>query len=393
MPARATQPAGVPAGQAQVQVIGAGEIDAASLEVCISGIVDAVEKHLDPRLTESAWTTTLVWFSPANARSEGPALLFDLEASVTWHLRPHTPYVLRLRDAHGQKREERLTWVAIRLPSQAPRGYVAPAGPKPKAAAPTSAPPASAPPAVDVEAAMKQEAERAAAEERAAASAAAELQRKQAEETRRTEEAERQRREAEETEKQQQKEKGTRGGGKGLLIGGAVAVALLVAGGAWYFKDKLFGEQATEAVVPPAQPAIPTTLAGARQFLASNPGADESFGLAEKFREAKQLDGAFLLLRNAAGKGNAAAALALGEMYDPATYSPETSPLPAPNPTQAAEWYKQAAEAGIAEAQYRYGVLLMSGKTEEPNGPEKGVAWLQKAADQGHQNAKEALPK
>ena len=146
---------------------------------------------------------------------------------------------------------------------------------------------------------------------------------------------------------------------------------------------------------PPAvvQPEIPTTLEGARQFLAGNPGADESFGQAERFRQAKQLDGAFLLLRNAAGKGSAPAALALGEMYDPATYSPETSALPAPNPAQAAEWYRQAAEGGIAEAQFRLGQLLLSGKTEEPNGPELGIAWLRKAADQGHQGAKDALPK
>ena len=138
---------------------------------------------------------------------------------------------------------------------------------------------------------------------------------------------------------------------------------------------------------------MPTTLEGARQFLARDPGADESFGMAEKFRAAKSLDGAFLLLRNAANKGSAPAALALGQMYDPATYSPETSPLPAPNPEQAVEWYRQAAEAGIAEAQYRLGMLLMSGKTDEPNGPELGVSWLRKAADQGHPQAKDALPK
>jgi TPR repeat protein len=150
---------------------------------------------------------------------------------------------------------------------------------------------------------------------------------------------------------------------------------------------------ATETPVAAVQPEVPTTLEGARQFLARDPGADESFGMAEKFRAAKSLDGEFLLLRNAATKGNAPAALALGQMYDPTTYSPETSPLPAPNPEQATVWYRQGAEAGIAEAQYRLGVLLMSGKTDEPNGPEMGVSWLRKAADQGHQPAKEALPK
>src|SRR5512132_146304 len=129
MPARATQPAGYPAGQAQLQITGAVAIDCDTLEVCISGLLDNVEKHLDPRLTGEAWTTTYAWFRPCSPRIEGSALLFDLEPSVTWHLRPHTPYVLRLRDAHGLRREERLTWVAIRLPSRAPQGYVPPAGP------------------------------------------------------------------------------------------------------------------------------------------------------------------------------------------------------------------------------------------------------------------------
>ena len=54
MPARATQPAGYPSGQAQVQVIGADAVDVDTLEVCISGLLDDIEKHLDPRLTGSA---------------------------------------------------------------------------------------------------------------------------------------------------------------------------------------------------------------------------------------------------------------------------------------------------------------------------------------------------
>ena len=174
------------------------------------------------------------------------------------------------------------------------------------------------------------------------------------------------------------------------MFASIAALLLAVAAGAWFFKDSWL---TAETPVANVQPEVPTTLEGARRFLAGDPGADESFGMAEKFRAAKSIDGEFLLLRNAANKGSAPAALALGQMYDPATYSPETSPLPAPNPEQAVEWYRQAAEAGIAEAQYRLGALLMSGKVDEPNGPERGVAWLQKAADQGHQQAKDALPK
>ena len=389
MPARAAQPVGYASGQAQVQVTSADAVDVDTLEVCISGLLDSVEKHLDPRLTGEAWTTTYVWFRPGSPHADGSALLFDLEPSVTWHLRPHTPYVLRLRDAHGRKREERLTWVPIRLPSRAPQGYVPPAGPAPEPAAAKGTP-------ADAGEATEAEARRAQAEREAAAAAALAVDLKRGEdeaEKRRLEEADRLRRGEEERERaEREARERNRQPARGRLIVLAGMGALLLAGaaGAWFFKDRWFAHEAPVAAV---QPEVPTTLEGARQFLARDPGADESFGMAERFRDAKSLDGEFLLLRNAANKGNAPAALALGQMYDPATFSPETSPLPAPNPEQAAEWYRQAAEAGIAEAQYRLGMLLMSGKTDEPNGPELGVSWLRQAADQGHPQAKDALPK
>lgn len=388
MAARAIQPPGYPAGQAQLQVTGAGDIDTDTLEACISGLRDNVEKHLDPRLTGEAWTTTYAWFRPGSPRLEGSGLVFDLEPSVTWHLRPHTPYVLRLRDAHDAKREERLTWVPIRLPSQAPEGYVPPAGP-----APEPAPMAATDPGESSQA----EAERAEAERQAAAAAALDvnLDRRNAEAAeQRQEEAERFRREQEERERAEREaasQRGQPGRARLLMFAGIAAVLLAVAAGAWFLKDRWPGSDTP--LVADVQPEVPMTLEGARQFLARDRGADESFGMADKFLAAKTLDGAFLLLRNAANKGNAPAALALGQMYDPATYSPDTSPLPAPNPEQATEWYRQAAEAGIAEAQYRLGVLLMSGKIDEPDGPERGVAWLRKAADQGHPQAKDALPK
>jgi TPR repeat protein len=394
MPARATQPAGYPGGQAQLQITGAVAVDCDTLEVCISGLLDNVEKHLDPRLTREVWTTTYAWFRPGSPRIEGSALLLDLEPSVTWHLRPHTPYVLRLRDAHGLKREERLTWVPIRLPSQTPQGYVPPAGPVPK--------PASAKAADEFTDTSEAETQRAQAEREAAAAAAlavnlphteelAEKHRREETERLRGEQEERERADRERAEHEALLQRGERGRGRRLVFVGIAALLLAAAAGAWFYKDQWSGSEAPP--VANVQPEVPTTVEGARQFLARDPGADESFGMAEKFRAAKSLEGEFLLLRNAANKGNAPAALALGQMYDPATYSPETSPLPAPNPEQAVEWYRQAAEAGIAEAQYRLGVLLMSGKTDEPNGPEMGVSWLRKAADQGHPQAKDALPK
>jgi hypothetical protein len=120
-PARATQSAGYPAGQARVQVTKAGAVDLDTLEVCISRLLDnIIETHLDPRSAGEVWKTNFVWFRPHSPRLEGSTLLFDLQPSVTWHLCPHAPYVLRLRDAQGMRRKTRLTWVPIRLPSQAP---------------------------------------------------------------------------------------------------------------------------------------------------------------------------------------------------------------------------------------------------------------------------------
>ena len=85
--------------------------------------------------------------------------------------------------------------------------------------------------------------------------------------------------------------------------------------------------------------------------------------------------------------------MAIGKMYDPFTFSRETSALPAPNANEARDAYRVAAEAKIAEAQFLLGRLLSSGKTDDSDGPERGVHWLQQAADQGYDEAKKALPK
>jgi TPR repeat protein len=83
----------------------------------------------------------------------------------------------------------------------------------------------------------------------------------------------------------------------------------------------------------------------------------------------------------------------LGVFYDPDTWSKDKSPLPGPNPVEAARWHKQAADAGDAESLYRYGMLLKMGRTEEPDAPEQAQVYLRKAADAGHPLAKDALAK
>lgn len=196
-------------------------------------------------------------------------------------------------------------------------------------------------------------------------------------------------------------------GGKGKAVAIA-ASALLVAGAAAAYM--FTGRPATDlaattseaaapaaktvssALTPATSPPTDRTLASVRNFLTGNPTAEAARQQAEALGSGGQLlDGQFLLHRYAADKGDAASARALGRFYDPSTWAADKSPLPAPNPVEAARWYQKAAEAGDAEAQYRYGLLLRGGRTDDADGPERAVGWLTKAAGQGHAAAKQAL--
>lgn len=361
MPARATQPSTYPGGRALIEVIGPPDRFPDPVEIALLHQMGGVDKakHLDPRTPDDPWKSAVFWFPPeAVARAEG-RLSFDLDHGVTAHLRPNIPYVMRVRGAGGAVVEERLVWKAIRgkstppvwTPPQGPEwpketGGEAPAGP----AEPLEPREPQAPQIpIDIETGPRHT--------------------------------------------------GSAGTGKPLPWGAIAAGVLLLAalaGGGWFLMQNGESEPApvAEAAKPTLPPALPpTTVEEARKLVQQGTPAGDAYAAGERFRQAKALDGAFLLFRHAAERGNAEAAIALGMMYDPATHSADTSPLPAANPTQAAEWYRRAAEAGNAEAQFRYGRLLMSGKTDDPQGPDAGLAWLRKAADQGHAQAKEALPK
>jgi hypothetical protein len=57
---------------------------------------------------------------------------------------------------------------------------------------------------------------------------------------------------------------------------------------------------------------------------------------------------------------------------------------------RAAEWYRQAAEQGVATAQLRLGFLYLSGEGVVRD-PEAGVAWLRRAVEVGDPEAQTAL--
>jgi TPR repeat protein len=66
-------------------------------------------------------------------------------------------------------------------------------------------------------------------------------------------------------------------------------------------------------------------------------------------------DHAFLLFKNAAKRGDAWSARAVGQMYDPATFAaadftPRRTAFSKPNPRKALQWYQQAIEQGDQQA-------------------------------------------
>jgi hypothetical protein len=308
------------------------------------------QRYLDPRDTQNPWAGAEFWLKPLSA-AIGPdgAALLRLDQTVTYYLKPNRPYLLGLRDASGTIVRGQVLGASIRLPSSPPAGWVMPtsasAAPPDPVLAPAEAvpeplpspPTAPEPPPPTIP-----------------ASPAAPTPR-------------------------------PRSPGLYVALG---LIGLLIAGGGWWFLQGRGGES---PMAPTVAQSTPRTLAIARAALADNPDAETARRLGEAHLAEKDLDGAFLLFRAAADKGDSAARLAMGSFYDPASWSKETSPLPSPNADQAAHWFRTAAETGDAEAQYRLGMVLKTGKTEQADGPEQAVSWLTKAAAQGHAKAKEAL--
>lgn len=345
--------ADMPAGEAFLRCPGL-DLDPARVEVSFAEpLPGGGQRYLDPRDTQNPWAGAEFWLKPLDVTTapDGASLL-RLDQTVTYYLQPHRPYLLGLRDASGGMIRGHVLGVSIRQPSTPPLGWVDPSiqvAPPPE---PVAIPPA--PPSEPI----------------AAAQPPAELYADAAGPTV-SDPAPRQRK------------------ASPMLYAGLGLIAVLVAGGAWWL---LQGQGAAPETPSAAQPApVARTLATARAALADSPDAETARRLGDAHLAAKDLDGAFLLFRTAADRGDVAATLVMGSFYDPASWSKESSPLPAPNADQAATWFRAAADKGDAEAQYRLGMVLKSGKTEQADGPEQAVNWLTKAAAQGHAKAKEAL--
>ena len=93
-------------------------------------------------------------------------------------------------------------------------------------------------------------------------------------------------------------------------------------------------------------------------------------------------DAAFSFLNQAAQEGLAKAQFELGVMYENGQGTDVDRAL-------AMQWYEKAADQGLAEAQFNYGYMLMAGDGEQEKAD--GLNWIKKAADQGDEAAVEYL--
>ena len=194
-------------------------------------------------------------------------------------------------------------------------------------------------------------------------------------------------------------------GGKGMLV--ALLVLALVAAGAaaWWFllrepekaplptppaQTENAGKPQTTDQAPPkpaeapkqgadaAKPAL-TPLASAREQLRGQALPDVSLAMAKPLRKAdanpEETDAAFLLLEDAAQKGDAEAMFLVGQFYDPASTLPRGS-IPA-DLTQAKRWYDQAAQKAQPQAKAALDKLKEYARGLEAKGDAEARALLQ----------------
>ncbi len=167
----------------------------------------------------------------------------------------------------------------------------------------------------------------------------------------------------------------------GLIAAGVVLALAMAGGAAWFVLNKNADSPTQTAAAPPPAPAPQDIRAEVRTYLERTPPAADARAKGDELAKGGKLDGALLVYRYAAEKGDGGAALALARMYDPATFSPQTSPLPGPNADTAKRWYEAAAGAGSVPAQRRLGTLL------KDSDPPKALEWLKKAAAAGDAEA------
>lgn len=151
----------------------------------------------------------------------------------------------------------------------------------------------------------------------------------------------------------------------------AISLVAVICGGYWLLKD-----HGKETLPPAPSPSLPKmanlpgkkpeikfppkptyapdaqVLEQARQALREGITPADALAMAATLPEKpERADAAFLLLEYAAESGNAEAAMAVGEYYDPSLDLPSGSIRK--NPAHAFEWYQIALEGGHTESRNR----------------------------------------
>jgi TPR repeat protein len=202
--------------------------------------------------------------------------------------------------------------------------------------------------------------------------------------------------------------------GKGMLVAGIVAVIVLAAAGAGaYFYFQKAGPTAETASTAAPQ----STREMLQTFMKDNPDTAKIVGKADDMIKSGNVEAALYLYRQGADHGDARSALQLGVLYDPSEATPGTTasnastngatngaatnnaatsgatPSDASANTvtkssdTAAFWYGKAADAGLAEAQRRLGMLLTKTHPAGTSEFDNGVTMLQAASKQGDAEA------
>ena len=174
--------------------------------------------------------------------------------------------------------------------------------------------------------------------------------------------------------------------GKGGLLVGLALLVLVTGVAVWWFmlrtpeKPPLPSAPtaAQNQTAPPAS-ANQSPLAAAREQLRGEARPEMSLALAKPMRKAgagaEESDAAFLLLEDAAQKGNAEAMLLVGQFYDPVSSLPRGS-IPV-DMGQAKHWYEQARQKGQAEAANALDSLRIHVQAEADKGNAEARSLLQ----------------
>lgn len=188
-----------------------------------------------------------------------------------------------------------------------------------------------------------------------------------------------------------------RSGATGWMIA-AVLILLAVGGGYYYWTNHLHPPEPVVAAAPPTaptplqppapQPPAKSVRETVAEYFASKPTPEAMLAKGQEFAKAGDLAASFLVFRQAAEQGSAAAQLELASFYDPTL--PPKAGFPHDG-TQAADWYERAALTGLAEAQRKLGLLLAKGGAGLTADATKAKVWLQQAAAQNDADAKKAL--